>query len=112
MQRWIRLSWVGLTNCLLLLPVVDSLRSAILYGSSTRIALLVVVLWWGLHRRSSAGFCSGGDAGQVCPACEYRDLDLVGNKIYRALLFVVEAIWREIMDCSICGTVGFDDRSC
>lgn len=56
MQRWIRLSWVGLTNGLLLLPLADSLRSVILYGSRWGIAFLSVISWFDIIVGAVLGF--------------------------------------------------------
>jgi len=74
MQRWIRLSWIGLTNSLLLLPIANSLRSVILYGSGSGFAFLSVILWW--------DFIVGAVLGFVLDAMMAKSARLVNTGIW------------------------------
>jgi hypothetical protein len=89
MQRWIRLSWVGLTNSLLLLPIAYFFRGVILYGSRWGVAFLTVILWW--------DFIVGAVLGFVLDAMQAKSARLVniGIWIWLALKFtaVYFSLW-------------------
>lgn len=56
MRRWIRLTWVGLTNSLLFWPVLSYLRSVVLYHSPSRAVPLIIGANWTLIVGAILGF--------------------------------------------------------
>lgn len=74
MKRWIRLTWIGLTNSLLLLPVLSSIRDAILYGSP----------WWTITLTAAAesDLIFGAILGFVLDAMQARYARLVNTGIW------------------------------
>src|SRR5260370_16112362 len=84
MQRCIRLSWIGLTNSLLLLPIAYLLRSVIPYGSRWGL-LLSVILWW--------DFIVGAVLGFVLDAMQAKSARLVNIGIWIWLALKSTAVY-------------------
>jgi hypothetical protein len=60
LRRRFRLAWIGLTNSLLLLPVLSYLRSVVLYGSPWRGLPLIIGANWDLIVVATIGFVLEG----------------------------------------------------
>lgn len=74
MNRSIRLTWIGLTNSLLLLPVLGSIRAVILYGLPWSAITLIIA--------AKPDIISGAILGFVLEAMQARHARLVNIGIW------------------------------
>ena len=92
MQRWVRLSWIGLTNSLLLFPIGYFLHSVILYGSRWGVAFLSVIPWW--------DFIVGAILGFVLDAMQAKSARLVNIGIWIWLALKSTAVYFSLWTSS------------